>query len=45
MENELGETWRRIGDISTLELEAALTAVYNGIPNKWLESLIRSMPE
>ena len=43
MENELGETWGRIGDIATLE--AALTAVWNGIPNERLESLIRSMLE
>ena len=43
MENELGETWGRIGDIATLE--AALTAVWYGIPNERLESLIRSMPE
>ncbi|KAG0635220.1 hypothetical protein HOY80DRAFT_1140058 [Tuber brumale] len=43
MENELGETWGRIGDIKTLE--RALSMVWNAIPNQRLESLIRTMPE
>ncbi|RPB03731.1 hypothetical protein L873DRAFT_1555713, partial [Choiromyces venosus 120613-1] len=42
MENELGETWGRIGDIETLE--KALNIVWNSIPNSQLESLIRTMP-
>ncbi|RPA90255.1 hypothetical protein L873DRAFT_1561559, partial [Choiromyces venosus 120613-1] len=43
MENELGETWGRIGDIETLE--KALNIIWNFIPNSWFENLIRTMPE
>jgi len=43
MENELGETWGRIGDMSTLE--RALNTVWNSIPNERLIRLIQSMPQ
>ncbi|KAG0130857.1 hypothetical protein HOY82DRAFT_459952, partial [Tuber indicum] len=43
MENELGETWGRIGDMATLE--RALNAVWNAIPTERLEGLIKSMLE
>lgn len=43
MENELGETWGRIGDMRTLE--TALNAVWNGIPDRRLDELIRTMPQ
>ena len=42
MENELGETWGRIGDMTTLEI--ALNTIWQAIPNERLESIIRSMP-
>ena len=42
METELGETWGRVGDIEVLE--AYLKAVWEPIPPKRLDSLIRSMP-
>jgi len=43
MENELGETWGRIGDMGTLEV--ALNTVWRAIPPEWLESLIQGMPD
>ncbi|KAG0128168.1 hypothetical protein HOY82DRAFT_489608, partial [Tuber indicum] len=43
MENELGETWGRIGDIAMLE--RALDAVWQAIPNERLKGLIRTMPQ
>ncbi|KAG0130919.1 hypothetical protein HOY82DRAFT_486137, partial [Tuber indicum] len=43
MENELGETRGRIGDIPTLE--TALSMVWNSIPVERLERLIRTMPQ
>ncbi|KAF8535801.1 hypothetical protein BDD12DRAFT_750659, partial [Trichophaea hybrida] len=43
METELGNTWGRIGDNPTLE--ACLTAVWKALPEKWLEDLIRSIPQ
>ncbi|KAG0124098.1 hypothetical protein HOY82DRAFT_494507, partial [Tuber indicum] len=42
MENELGETWGRIGDIPTLETR--LSTVWNSIPVECLERLIRTIP-
>jgi len=42
MENALGETWGRIGDLGTLEI--ALNMVWRAIPNERLESLLHSMP-
>jgi len=42
MENELGETWGRIVDMTTLEI--ALNTVWQAIPNERLERLIQIMP-
>ena len=41
METELGETWGRIGDISTLE--QVLQVVWKNIPEERLDSLVKSM--